>query len=249
MRLPCLYVSRSVLVVSGTPCLQQASTGLSMWEGCPKSKAQCATTFQTLHQRCCCPVAKASHISNVEQIWGGFQNPNQVFGTFLLDSPMPPLPTARFLLALSALCSISVQPSGFGSCPGRPGCLSLALHLLFIAYLFSLCLVTVVTSHGVDFLFQHSYSPSLSHSPISMDSLSHIMRIREQGKCQEKIISQMVLSHLPLGVGRGKVISWLHFKSHFISLFSDSLLASARTGRDSYELWCQQEERIVLHVI
>ena len=48
LRLPCFYVWRSVLVVSGTPCLQQASTGLSMWEGCPKSKAQCATTFQTL---------------------------------------------------------------------------------------------------------------------------------------------------------------------------------------------------------
>lgn len=48
LRLPCLYVWRLVLVVSGTPCLQQASTGLSTWKGCPKSKAQRATTFQTL---------------------------------------------------------------------------------------------------------------------------------------------------------------------------------------------------------
>ena len=132
----------------------------------PRAKLNVQLLFKLcLHQRCCCPMAKASHVSNVEQIRGGFQNPNQAFGTFLLDSPVPPLPTACFLLALSALCSISVQPSGFGSCSGRPGCLSLALHLLFIADLFSLCLVTVVTSHGVDFLFQHSYSPCLSHSP------------------------------------------------------------------------------------
>lgn len=40
-----------------------------------------------LHHGCCCPMAKASHVPNVEQIWEGFQNPNQASGTFLLNSP------------------------------------------------------------------------------------------------------------------------------------------------------------------
>lgn len=108
----------------------------------PRAKLNMQLLFKPcLHHTCCCPMAKASHISNVEQIWVAFQNPNQVCGTFLLDSPMPPFPTACFLLDLSTLCSLSVQPSAFGSCSGRPGCLRLPLHLLFIAYLFSLWLV------------------------------------------------------------------------------------------------------------
>ena len=78
---------------------------------------------------------------------------------------------------------------------------------LLISSLSGLFRLALFTSHGVDFSPQHSYSPSLSHSPISMDSLSCIMSkypVLNKGTTEMSGKDHQPNGSLPLAFGAGQ---------------------------------------------
>lgn len=101
------------MLVSGIPCLQQASTGLSMWEGCPKSKAQCAATFQTLfasqlllpHGQSKSRIRRGRNVRGIPEpkpsIWHISSRFTNASLPHCMLTPCPPSPLFHFCSALS----------------------------------------------------------------------------------------------------------------------------------------------------